>query len=161
MSIINNLLAYKNTCFWFFIPILVFNIVFFNKLPAHYLRNISRPIVLLETIARIITIAFSAIMAINVHNKMGKLGLIIYLFGSIIYIFSYFIQIYFPNFAVNNHMIVKLSPYWTSIIWLVGIGLIGNKLFLKMPYNPIVYIIISVIFCTMHTYHGYLCCSIE
>ena len=161
MSMINNLLAYKNTCFWFFVPILVFNIAFFNKLPEPYLRNISNPIVILETIARIITIAFSAIMAMNVHNKIGKLGLIIYLLGSIIYIFSYFIQIYFPNIVINNHMIVTLSPYWTSIIWLTGIGLIGNQLFFKIPYSPIIYIIISVIFCVIHSYHGYLCCKIE
>jgi hypothetical protein len=65
MNILNNILAYKNTCFWFFIPIIIFNIAFFQKLPLFYLKNITHPIVFIETIARIVTIAFSLIMAIT------------------------------------------------------------------------------------------------
>ena len=73
------MINYINNCFLLFIPILVFNILFFKKLPSHYLKNISHPIIIIETIIRVITIAFSMIMAINIQNKTGKIGLITHL----------------------------------------------------------------------------------
>ena len=111
----------------------------------------------METIARILTIAFSFIMVINIQSKIGKLGLIIYIIGVVIYSASYFIVIYFNNAIIEKNIFVILSPYWTSIIWLIGIGLIGNSLFLKIPYHFSIYIVLSIIFTTIHTIHGYLC----
>jgi len=157
MNFINIILKYIYNCFLFFIPILIFNILFFKKLPSYYLKNISHPIIKAETIIRIITIAFSIIMAINIQNNTGKIGLIIYIIGIIIYFSSYFIEIYFPNTLFSKKLIFILAPYWTSVIWLIGIGLLGNKLFVNIPYHFTVYLIISVIFTIIHTIHGYLC----
>jgi len=89
-------------------------------------------LVTIETIARTITIAFSVIMAINLDNKIGKIGLI-----------------------------VLLAPYWTSILWLVGIGLLGNKLFANIPYHYTAYILISIVFAIIHSIHGYICYNIK
>ena len=157
MNFINIILKYMYNCFLFFIPILIFNILFFKKLPSYYLKNISHPIIKAETITRIITIAFSMIMAINIQNKAGKIGLIIYIIGIIIYFSSYFIEIYFPNTIFSKKLIFILAPYWTSVIWLIGIGLLGNKLFVNIPYHFTIYLILSVIFTIIHTIHGYLC----
>ena len=157
MNFLNILLKYLYNCFLLFIPILIFNIILFQKLPSHYLKDISHPIIFIETIARIFTIAFSFIMVINIQNKIGKIGLIIYIIGIIIYFASYFIVIYFNNTLFTKNIFVILSPYWTSIIWLIGIGLIGNKLFVKMPYHFSIYIILSIVFAIIHTIHGYLC----
>jgi len=146
-----------SNCFLLFIPILVFNILFFKKLPSHYLKNISHPIIIMESITRIITIALSIIMAINTQNKTGKIGLMIYIIGTIIYFTSYFIEIYFPNTLFSRKIIFILAPYWTSVIWLIGIGLVGNRLFINVPYHFTVYLVLSIIFATIHTIHGYLC----
>ena len=154
------ILKYINNCFLFFVPLLVFNILFFKKLPSHYLKNISHPIITAETITRIITIAFSMIMAINIHGKIGKIGLIIYIIGIIIYCTSYFIEIYFSDTLFGRNIILVLAPYWTSVIWLIGIGLLGNRLFVNIPYHFTVYSILSIIFAAVHTIHGYLCYKI-
>jgi hypothetical protein len=106
MNFLNNILVYKNTCFWLFIPIIIFNIIFFQKLPSFYLRKISHPIVLIETIIRIITIAFSLIMAITVDNKIGKIGLLIYIICTMIYFSSYFVAIYFSDALIGKYTIV-------------------------------------------------------
>jgi len=151
------MIKYINNCFLLFIPILLFNILFFKKLPPHYLKNISHPIIIMETITRIIVIAFSMIMAINIQNNQEKIGLIIYIIGVIIYFTSYFIEIYATNTLFGRNIIFILAPYWTSIIWLIGIGLVGNRLFINIPYHFSVYLILSVIFTTIHTIHGYLC----
>jgi len=157
MNFINIILKYINNCFLLFIPVLVFNILFFKKLPSHYLRTISHPIIIMETITRIITIAFSIIMAINIQSKTGKAGLIIYIIGILIYFTSYIIEIYFSDTLFGRNIFFVLSPYWTSVIWLIGIGLLGNRLFVNIPYHFIVYSILSIIFATIHTIHGYLC----
>jgi hypothetical protein len=157
MSIIEFMNNYKNNCFWFFIPVIIFNIIFTKYLPAHYLKNIKHPIVAMETTARIITIAFSIIMAITLDEKKKKIGLIVYIAGILIYFCSYFIVIKVPATSFNNNLIVLLAPYWTSVLWLIGIGLLGNKLFLNIPYHYAVYIIISIIFAIIHSIHGYIC----
>jgi len=138
-----------NNCFWFFIPIIIFNIIFTKYLPEHYLKKIKHPIVTLETIARIITIAFSVILEINLDDKIGKTGLIIYIIGVLIYFCSYFIVIKLPATSFNNNIVVLLAPYWTSVLWLIGIGLLGN--------HYIIYIIISIVFAILHSIHGYIC----
>jgi len=157
MNFINIIFKYINNCFLFFVPILIFNILFFKKLPTHYLKNISHPIITAETITRIITIVFSTIMAINIQNKIEKTGIIIYIIGIIIYFTSYFIEIYAPDTLFGKKIIFILAPYWTSIIWLIGIGLVGNNLFINIPYHFTVYLILSAVFATIHTIHGYLC----
>jgi hypothetical protein len=141
--------------------VIIFNIIFTKYLPEHYLKNIKHKIVAIETIARIITIAFSVIMSIKLDTKTSKIGLIVYIIGIFIYFCSYFIAIRFPANLFNNNIIVLLAPYWTSALWLIGIGLLGNKLFINIPYHYTVYIIISIIFTIIHSIHGYLCYNIK
>jgi hypothetical protein len=142
-------------------PVIIFNILFTKYLPEFYLKNLNHPIVTIETVARIITIAFSIIMAIKLDNKIGKTGLIVYIIGILIYFCSYFIVIKIPVISFHNNFIVLLAPYWTSAIWLTGIGLCGNKLFINMPYHYTAYIIISIVFAIMHSIHGYICYNIK
>jgi hypothetical protein len=160
MSIIEFINNYKANCFWFFIPVFIFNIIFTKYLPEYYLKNIKHPIVTIETIARIITIALSIIMAVEPDSKTGKTGLVVYIIGILIYFCSYFIVIKVPAISFHNNLIVLLSPYWTSALWLIGIGLLGNKLFLNIPYHYTIYIIISTVFAIIHSIHGYICYNI-
>ena len=157
MSVIDFINNYKNNCFWFFLPIIIFNLVFTKYLPEHYLKNIKHPIVTLETIARTVTIIFSVIMEIKLDNKVGKIGFIVYIIGVLIYFCSYFIVIKLPVTSFNNNIAVLLAPYWTSVLWLIGIGLLGNKLFVIIPYHYIIYIVISIVFAMLHSIHGYIC----
>jgi len=161
LNIIEFINNYKNSCFWFFIPIIIFNIILTKYLPEYYLKNIKHPIVTIETIARVITILFSVIMSITINNKIGKIGLIVYIIGVLIYFCSYFIVIKFPATSFNNNLVIILSPYWTSVLWLIGIGLLGNKLFINIPYHFVIYIVISIIFATVHSIHGYICFNVE
>jgi hypothetical protein len=157
MNMLDFIMHYKNNCFWFFMPLIIFNIVVTKYLPAFYLKNIHHPIVMFETVVRIITILFSLIMMMNVNSNIGKLGFMIYIVGLLIYVCSYFIVIKIPASSFNNNLIVLLAPYWTSFLWLVGIGLLGNKLFINVPYHYVIYIAISFVFAVIHSVHGYLC----
>ena len=146
---------YSN-CFLLFIPVILFDIVFTKYLPELYLKNTSHTIVPIETTVRIALIALSAIMKINVQNRKGKIGVLIYITGLILYFISYFVLINYADVVIGKNMILQLSGYWTAMIWLIGIGFIGNRLFVKVPYHYTLFIILSILFGIVHTYYGYI-----
>jgi transcriptional regulator with XRE-family HTH domain len=74
---------------------------------------------------------------------------------------TYFIVIKIPAISLHNSLIVLLAPHWTSVLWLIGIGLLGNQLFINIPYHYTEYIIISIIFAIIHSIHGYICYNIK
>jgi len=139
-----------------FIPVILFDIAFTNYLPEPYLKNISHVIVPMENMARIVLIALSTIMRINIKDKTGKIGVLIYIAGLILYVASYFILIHYTDTVIGENRILQLSGYWTAMIWLIGIGLTGNRLFVKVPYHYAFFLILSVLFGLIHTYHGYI-----
>jgi len=146
---------YRN-CFLLFIPVILFDIAFTKYLPELYFKNIPHIIVPIETAVRIILISLSAIMKINTQNRKGKIGVLIYITGLILYFVSYFVLINYADVVIGKNMILQLSGYWTAMIWLIGIGLIGNRSFVKVPYHYTFYIILSILFGIMHTYYGYI-----
>jgi hypothetical protein len=123
---------YSN-CFLFFIPVILFDIAFTKYLPEQYLKNISHIIVPIETTVRMVLIALATIMKINIQDKKGKIGFGIYITGLITYFISYFILINYADTVIGKNIILQLSGYWTATLWLMGIGLTGNRLFVKVP----------------------------
>ena len=146
---------YRNS-FLLFIPVILINILFTKYLPEYYLKNISHIIIPIEMVVRVILMALSTIMIIDIKDRIGKTGVIIYITGFVIYVISYFILINYSDTVVGKNMILQLSGYWTAMIWLIGIGVIGKKLFVKIPYHYTLYIVLSILFGIVHTYHGYI-----
>ena len=146
---------YRNS-FLLFIPVILINILFTKYLPEYYLKNISHIIIPIEMVVRVILMALSTIMIIDIKDRIGKTGVIIYITGFVIYVISYFILINYSDTVVGKNMILQLSGYWTAMIWLIGIGVIGKKLFVKIPYHYTLYIVLSILFGILHTYHGYI-----
>jgi hypothetical protein len=135
---------------------MLLNILCTEYLPEYYLKSISHIIIPIEMVVRIILVALSTVMMIDIKDRIGKTGFIIYLVGLVIYFTSYFILINYSDTVVGKNIIVQLSGYWTAMIWLIGIGLTGKKLFVKIPYHYTLYIILSVLFGMIHTCHGYI-----
>jgi hypothetical protein len=46
------------------------------------------------------------------------------------------------------------APAYTPLIWLIGIGLIGNLLYSSSPYHSSMYILLSIIFIGFHLSHA-------
>ena len=150
-----NVKFYKN-CFYFFIPIILFDLIFTNYLPEQYLQTNSFTITLIENMLRILLIMLSIVMTVNLKDIKGKTGIGIYIIGLLLYFVSFFILINYADTRLGRNIVVQLSGYWTSIIWLFGIGLVGNKLFFKIPYHYTIYLTLSMLFGIIHTYHGYI-----
>ncbi|MBO8162009.1 MAG: hypothetical protein H0Z24_10315 [Thermosipho sp. (in: Bacteria)] len=139
-----------NNCFLLLLPIFIWNLVF-----AHKLIEIKYPISIiklgklewLENILRAIIFVFPIFMKFNVSNINFSKYFTLYIIGIVIYFTSWLLLIYFPDNYWSTNKIGLLAPAYTTIIWLVAIGLLGNSK---------VYSYLSVVFTIVHTFSSYL-----
>ena len=159
--IYNRILKYVSNCFYLISAILLWNVLFASSLPRGYAmeffwKDIPPIIGIMENMLRIIVFFLPLLMPLKIKSKDQKIGLSIYFVGLVIYFLSWIMQINYPDSSWSNSIWGFLAPAYTTIIWLIGIGLIGNKLYIKIPYNSIIYISISALFVIVHTTHAYI-----
>jgi hypothetical protein len=136
--------------FLLLIPIFVWNLLFYAKLPlAGYTNDepVARWLIVAETILRIVVFTFPLLLTMRLETPMNKLGLFLYLFGCLIYFSAWLVEIYAPETAVADHPFIILAPYYTPLIFMCGIGLMGSSM---------LYLVFAAIFTGVHTCHGVL-----
>ena len=151
---------YFLNCFLLLVPIFTWNIYFINYLPIKYSNdnwNDIPPIIeYAENIFRFFIFVSPVIMVLSLKTKSQKIGLGLYILGVIIYFLSWSAHIYFPETVWSKSILGFMAPAYTTIIWFIGIGLIGKNSFFKIPYMSVFYIFISVCFVIFHSLHPYL-----
>lgn len=161
MSVLNphKLKYYLINCFLLLVPIIIWNVIFRAYLPESYILNLSGskiPSILkwTEDIITILVLVIPLFLQLRVKNRMQRLGLIIYFIGLLIYFFAWRPIILYPNGEWSNSLIGFISLSFTPVIFLTGIGLIGEKMFLNIVYHRSVYILLSIIFILLKTSHA-------
>lgn len=154
-------LNYALNCFVLIIPVFLWNILFATSLPRGYSmeffwKDIPPIIGISENVLRIIVFFLPLLMPLTIETGAQRTGMGIYLAGLVVYFLSWVLQIYCPDSVWSRSVFGFLAPAYTTMIWLVGIGLIGSRLFIKVPYKPAVYIVISAVFVAIHTTHAYI-----
>lgn len=152
---------YLQNCFLLLVPIFLWNILLFNYLPIGYSPDIfwnDIPIFVryFENISRIIVFALPVLMVLSFNTQRQKIGLIVYCIGLFLYFISWIVMIVYPESLWSKSQIGFMAPAFTTIIWFVGIGMIGRKSFIKIPYLSTIYIIISIMFVIIHSLHCYI-----
>ncbi len=152
---------YLRNCFLLLIPIFIWNIAFAEMLPEKYTSPIFwtaiPPFVkYTENILRVIVFVLPAIMQISFKTKCEKIGWIIYFVGIGFYFLSWVIQIMLPLSSWSNSYLGFMAPAYTTIIWFIGIGLIGNKSYFIQLNMTKLYITVSTLFVMIHSYHCFL-----
>jgi hypothetical protein len=155
------ILKYALNCFILLIPIFLWNMLFTTSLPRGYSieffwQDIPPIVGTTENVLRIIAFFLPLLMPLTIETSRQKIGLGIYLAGVAIYFLSWVLQIYSPESAWSSSLFGFLAPAYTTVIWFIGIGLIGDGLFVKVPYKSIIYIAISTVFVVFHTTHAYI-----
>lgn len=151
---------YLFNCFVLTIPILIWNILLTDQLPKTtkpeiLLQNISPIIIYGENIVRVIVFASMVFMPIQISKTIQKKGLLLFLFGTIIYFTSWLALIYYPDSLWSKSTLGVLSPAYTPVLWLIGIGLIGDTFYFNLPYKRWIFISLSIIFLVFHNIHTY------
>ncbi len=151
---------YLFNCFLLTIPILIWNVLLTDQLPkttkpAIILQNISPLIIYGENIVRVIVFALMVFMPLKISKPIQKRGLLLFLFGTLIYFASWLVLIYYPDSLWSKSTLGVLSPAYTPVLWLIGIGLIGDTFYFNLPYKRWIFISLSVIFLVFHNIHTY------
>lgn len=151
--------GYLFSCFLLIVPVLVLNLAWILRLPPMwqsgvFWKDIPPIIVYGEAISRIAVNVLPVLMPLHVVTKEQRLGLMIYLLGILGYFLSWVLLVYFPQSAWSTSLIGSTAAAWTSVFWLIGIGLIGDSLFVPIWYRSWVYLVLSVIFACFHTLHA-------
>jgi len=150
---------YILNCFLLLVPIFLWNVFLVDYLPSSYSpevfdSNIPTLISYGENALRFIVFVLPAIMILSMKTRIEKIGLSFYLLGTLIYFSSWVAVIHYPNSYWSLSGFGFTAPAHTTIIWFIGIGLIGNKSFLKIPHFSKIYIALSVLFVLFHTLHA-------
>jgi hypothetical protein len=152
---------YFFNCFLLTIPILLWDYIFTDKLPKAFQpeifwKDIPSFITYSENISRLIMFVFISFMPLKIITNKQKNGLLLYVAGCLLYFAAWIILMYFPNTAWSNSVLGLLAPAYTPLVWLVGIGFIGDSLFFKIPFRRWLYFLVVIIFLIFHNWHTYL-----
>ena len=134
--------------FTLLVPVLLWNLLFAAQLPHDaYSSNagLAPWLTVVETALRIAVFGFPLLLTMKLTTRTHKLGLALYLIGSLLYYGAWVVEIVWPGSSLAGHTAVILAPYTTPLIFMTGIGLMGDSL---------LYIAISVVFTIVHTFHG-------
>jgi hypothetical protein len=153
--------GYLCNCFWLLVPILAFNLLFTHLLPAAYQVNIfwkdiPKSISIPENLLRTLVMILPVFMKLGFSTRSQKIGLVLYMAGMLIYFASWTVLILSPSCAWSTSMFGFLAPAYTPIVWLIGIGLIGDDLLLtRISWKPWIYWAVSVCFLLFHNRHAF------
>ncbi len=150
---------YFLNCFLLSIPILGWNLTLTSKLPKAFQSEIfwnDIPSFLTygENISRTFVFILTLFMPLSIVTPTQKKGLILFVAGTLIYFTSWIILIDFPTGKWSNSFFGFLSPSFTPLLWLMGIGVIGQSFYFNLPYRRWVFVVVSTIFLLFHNAHA-------
>ncbi len=155
------IVKYLSNCFLLMIPIMLWNIFLTEKLPKPFKPEIFwndiPPVVKYgENITRTIVFALTLLMPLHLVTKRQKGVLLLYLAGTFVYFLSWLPLIYFPQALWSNRVIGFMSPAYTPLLWLLGIGLLGRSFYFGLPYRRWIFPLVATLFVIFHCIHTYI-----
>ncbi len=156
-----DLAGYLSSCFLLVIPILVWNVYLAKYLPAGYAAGgpwdqVPVGLSAVENVLRAVVLLPPLVMQLGASSGQQVVGVGVYAVGVIAYVASWSAQIWAPTSRWSRSVCGFLAPAYTAGIWLTGIGLIGERLLVKLPYHPWWYFTAVGAFLSAHTWHAYL-----
>lgn len=143
------------------IPVLLWNMILAKKLPPTFQaktfdKNIPRFLLIGENVFRIIIFILPLFLQIDIHSKYGLSGLIVYLTGVILYFISWLILIIVPDSAWSKSVYGFTAPAYTPLIWMLGLSLMFDSFYFKIPYVAWEYAVPAFVMICFHFSHARL-----
>jgi len=108
-----------------------------------------------ENLFRIIVFIMTLFMKLEITTPLQKSGLLLYVLGVILYFISWIPLITNRPNRWSNSYIGLLASSFTPIIWLFGIGLIGNTSFIAVDHVSWIFNLLSILFIASHVIHTF------
>ena len=152
-------LKYLQNCFLLVVPALIVNLLWASRLPAEwqfdvFWRDIPPALAYGERISSLVVNVLPALMPLRISTMRQRKGLAVYIIGMLAYLAAWIMMVYFPQSACSMSLIGSTATAWTPLLWLIGIGLVGDAFYFPIPYKPWFYILPSGIFVAFHFSHA-------
>jgi hypothetical protein len=152
---------YLFNCFLLMVPVLIWNVLLLKRLPSQFQsdvfwKDIPWAIAYGENFSRTIVMILPLLMPLSLETFSQKTGLLIYGIGLICYFASWMALIVYPASSWSTSAIGYVAPALTPLIWLIGIGMIGARLYFDVKYERWYYYAASMFFVVTHCAHAAL-----
>jgi hypothetical protein len=135
-------------CWWLMVPLLAWNLILAPQMTAEkIISDANSPLWLLvaENLTRVLVFGLPLLLPLQMRDNYGKVGLAIYLLGTLLYFVSWMPLLWSPTSLWSQSAIGFLAPRLTPFLPFLGIALVGRSL----PYA-----LVAVLFVFLHTWHG-------
>ncbi len=151
---------YLANCFLLLIPVLIWNACLTKHLPWGYSPagpwdRVPKALSAVENALRVVVLLAPLFMRLGISSAWQRAGCGLYAVGLVAYASSWLAQIWIPESPWSRSPCGFLAPAYTAGIWLTGIGLIGERLVVELPYRRWVYLAAVAAFVVVHTSHAY------
>ncbi len=160
-STVGAIRRYATSCGLLLIPAVVWNLLLTDRLPSEFSASvfwldIPRPLSLLENASRALVFAVPFFMPLDVAAPGQRRRLLIFAAGTLVYFASWLALIAAPSSAWSVSAVGFLAPAYTPALWLLGLALLGRRLFWGDWYRWWMYLPLAATFLAAHVGHTWL-----
>jgi hypothetical protein len=152
---------YVFSCGWLLAPAILWNIALSKRLPpafqpSVFWNNIPRPLGLAENTLRIAVFALPFFMPLELAATAATPALAVFALGNLLYFSSWLALMANPDSRWSKSALGFAAPSYTPVIWLLGISLLGQKLYWGTFYHWWMHFILCIAFLAAHISHTLL-----
>jgi hypothetical protein len=153
-----DLRRYALSCGLLLVPIFVWNAVLTDFLPgawstSAFWRDVPPLLANIENASRLVVAALPFLMPLEVNAPIQRRGLIVFGVGVVLYFASWLAVLLAPASTWSRSPIGFLAPAYTPVVWLLGIALVGQRLYLGRLYRWWMYLFPACVFLAAHVGH--------
>ena len=158
---LQTLRRYATSCGVLLLPALVWNAALADRLPpvysmSEFWRDIPAVLGALENLSRILVFALPFFMPLELSMAVQRRGLLLFALGTLVYFGSWLAVMASPSSSWSTSALGFMAPAYTPALWLLGLAMIGRRLFWGHRYRWWMYILISALFLAAHIAHAAL-----
>ena len=161
MTTQQSLLRYVASCGLLLLPAILWNVAFGEKLPSAYAmtefwRDIPAPLGFIENSLRIIVFVLPFAMPLEFSTPTQRRALLVFTFGTLVYFASWLAIMASPGSSWSTSALGFTAPAYTPALWLLGLAMLGRRLFWGHLYRRWMYVLVSGGFLAAHISHAAL-----
>lgn len=136
-------MPFPNNLFLFFVPPLLWNVLFTARLPYRRYFSLEVPawLSMAEWVGRLCAMAYALLSGYDPQGDAFTIGLIIYLVGLGLYVGTWTLLMVMPVARLDRVVWLTFAPALTPYVWLLGMAILGES----VPFG-----IIATVFIIFH-----------